>query len=73
MDLSPFLQLITQLQTEDNAKRKTAEDALEEAKTKIPDQLIVALILMVSTETIDPQVQIFPILKSHFLKYGLFI
>lgn len=56
MDIAPFVQLVTQLLSEEKNARQEAERALEDAKTNVPDQLVVALVLILQNESIGIQV-----------------
>ena len=55
-NLSPFVQLVTQLLSEENQARREAERGLEEARSNVPDQLVVALALILQNDSIDMQV-----------------
>ena len=58
MDIAPFVQLVSQLLADDNVARRQAEAGLDEAKANVPDQLVVALALILQTESVNNQVRL---------------
>ena len=58
MDIAPFVQLVSQLLADDNVARRQAEAGLDEAKANVPDQLVVALALILQTESVNIQVRL---------------
>ena len=53
----PTLQLITHILSDENITRQRAEKLLEEAKNSAPEVLATGLGEILSTPSIDPQVQ----------------